>query len=131
MRKKKKNLGFTLIEIIMVVVLVGILATMTLTYVGDNQDAVNYELTQKKMEVIRKAILGTDAVDSSGHRTDFGYHGDFGHLPVHLDSLTSSHTPAWSFNATYGMGCGWICPGENRSIESGRCPVRRHARENY
>lgn len=83
---------------------------MSVSIISDSEDARKWELTQRKMEDVRKSILGDEGVDSSGRRTKFGYMGDIGHLPAHLDSLVSSHTPAWSYNNTYGIGAGWRGP---------------------
>lgn len=107
---REKSQGFSLVELVLVIILIGILATMTLTTFTGGEDARKFEITRQKMDAIRQAILGTDAIDSQGRRVSFGYHGDIGHLPVTLDSLTSSHTPAWAYNATYGFGAGWRGP---------------------
>lgn len=102
--------GFTLIEVMLVITLVGILASLTISIVTSLDDKDRYEATRLKMEQIRDAIIGNRAVDSQGNRISFGYVGDWGGLPNLLSNLTTSQSPAWSFNSTYGFGTGWKGP---------------------
>jgi hypothetical protein len=83
---------------------------MTMSYLGGVTDAERFELTRRKMDAIRAAILGTTQPDAQGHRASFGYHGDMGGLPDSLQALTAPQSPAWAFVATYGFGVGWRGP---------------------
>lgn len=101
--------GFTLLEIVFAIVLLGILATLTASYLSGSNDSIRWETTRSRMEAIRTAILGDPKVDS-GERTRFGYLGDMGRLPPSLTVLTGSEAPAYVFHTYYGVGAGWRGP---------------------
>lgn len=103
--------GFTLIEIVLSVALLGILATISFQLLSGTNHALKYEETRQKMEAIRKAILGDDSLDSRGNKTSFGYFGDMGMLPATLTSLTTQGSQAlWTFDPTFSVGAGWRGP---------------------
>lgn len=102
--------GFTFVEVLLVIILVSLLAGVTVPMVRDSANATKYEGTREKMEKIREAILGTESVDNSGRRNQFGYVGDWGSLPVSLSSLVTAQTPAWSLSTAQAIGAGWRGP---------------------
>lgn len=110
MKEPSTSKGFTLLEMVFVVLMISIIATMTTSLFLRGSDAEQFEATRQKMESIRKAILGSNQLDPRGMRTDFGYHGDMGQLPTSLSLLTAAQTPAWAYVATYGFGAGWKGP---------------------
>lgn len=79
--------GFTLIEMIIVMVVSGILITVALKSVSSIHTSAKTEETRQKMEALAWAIIGNPAVTNNGSRTDFGYVGDIGALPPNLDAL--------------------------------------------
>jgi len=122
----KNQKGFSLVELLMVIIVVGVMATMTLSTVGGNKDAQRYELTMRKMEAIRVAAIGDQSLDKQGRRANFGYVGDWGSLPTSLTNLTTAQTPAWSYNSTYGFGAGWKGPYVSTQF-TGETPVTQDA----
>jgi len=107
----KGKAGLTLLEVVLAVGLLGVLAAVSVQMVGGNQDAERYEQTRVKMEAIRVAIFGDDALDSKGERLHYGYYGDMGGFPVTLSSLlTRGSQPAWAFDTGPGIGAGWRGP---------------------
>jgi len=105
--------GFSLIEILFVFILVGVLATFTISNVGTNDDSIRFEATRSKLEAIRTAVLGNEAsVDSEGKRLNFGYLGDVGNLPSSLSDLVSKPggMNTWVYSSTYGFAAGWHGP---------------------
>jgi len=105
--------GFSLIEITFVIILVGVLATFTISNVGRNDDSMRAELTRSKLEALRTAVLGSEAsVDNEGKRMNFGYFGDIGTMPTHLGDLVTRPTGmnTWAFSSTYGFALGWHGP---------------------
>lgn len=116
--------GFTLIEVVLVILLLGILAAMTASYMREFGDAEKWETTRAKMEAIKTAILGDPEIDSFGERTRFGYIGDMGRLPGSLTVLTASESPAYIFTAYYGVGSGWRGPYISQEF-SGEYPIEQ------
>jgi len=103
--------GFSLVELLLVLVLVSIFGTLTYTQLKGTSDAGRFEVTRSRLDAIRVAVQGDTSVDKEGHRRHFGYHGDMGRLPSTLTELvTRGAQPAWAFNTYYGVGAGWRGP---------------------
>ena len=74
--------GFTLLEVILLVAVLGFIAAMTLPFLGKLNDVERARLTREKMELIHRALLGSpDRYDEEGRRIISGYVGDFGNWP--------------------------------------------------
>jgi prepilin-type N-terminal cleavage/methylation domain-containing protein len=79
--------GFTLIELVLVIVIVGLLATTALRTGGALYETAKVEKTRQEMDALAVAIAGNATLDNNGVRADFGYIGDVGALPPNLDAL--------------------------------------------
>ncbi len=82
-----KNRGFTLIELIIVIIIVGIMATVAVRKLSTSLDTAKYEHTKKELDALAAAMVGNPNLFAEGARTDFGYVGDVGALPPNLDVL--------------------------------------------
>ncbi len=82
--------GFTFIELVIVIVLVGILVTVAARKLGSSIDTAKYEQTKKELDQLANAIVGNPAAYVEGSRVDFGYVGDVGALPPNLDALVQN-----------------------------------------
>jgi prepilin-type N-terminal cleavage/methylation domain-containing protein len=82
--------GYTLIELVLVLVIVGVLASVGLKSLGTVNQTTRIEETKQEMERLAWAIAGNPALVSGGSRSDFGYVGDVGGLPPNLDALVSN-----------------------------------------
>ncbi len=102
--------AFSLVEMTLVILLIALLSAVTIPYVRESSNANKYEATREKMEKMRESIIGTEAVDNSGRRTQFGYVGDWGGLPSSLSDLTTAKAPAWTMNTAQSIGSGWRGP---------------------
>jgi len=99
--------GFTLIEVILVIVLLGILAAVAANVITNAASQARFDETSKEMEALKWAIIGNPELVNEGVRSDFGFVGDIGRLPNTLDELASQGAlPAWD-SAT---GMGWHGP---------------------
>jgi type II secretory pathway pseudopilin PulG len=76
-----------MIELVLVIVIIGILATVAIQSLGTSADSQRFDQTAEEMNRITRAIAGDERLISSGYRTDFGYVGDVGALPPDLDAL--------------------------------------------
>lgn len=79
--------GFTLIELIMVIVIIGILAGIAVMKMASNIDSAKFEATTAEMDNLARAIVGNPDTYTDGAQSDFGYVGDVGALPPDLDAL--------------------------------------------
>jgi prepilin-type N-terminal cleavage/methylation domain-containing protein len=112
MRLRGADVGFTLIEIILVVLLIGILAGLAANLLTNTLDQTRFDESQKKMTVLSNAMVGNPELNTNGVRSDFGFVGDLGRLPTALTELvTQGALPAW--DAANGLGWhGPYVPGD-------------------
>ncbi|MBD3299399.1 MAG: prepilin-type N-terminal cleavage/methylation domain-containing protein, partial [candidate division Zixibacteria bacterium] len=82
--------GFTLIEILMAVVVIGILSTVAMRSIQSGIDSSRFRETQAEMNAIAFAIAGNPDLYANGLRSDFGYVGDIGAVPSSLDDLVTN-----------------------------------------
>jgi prepilin-type N-terminal cleavage/methylation domain-containing protein len=74
--------GFTLLEVLIVLFILGMIALMAWPALGILDDRAREELTCERMEVIRRAIVGDpDRFDENGRRIIGGYVGDMEKWP--------------------------------------------------
>jgi prepilin-type N-terminal cleavage/methylation domain-containing protein len=74
--------GFTLLEVLLVLTILGFLAAMMYPALGLLNNRERERITQAKMEEIRRAIVGDpDRFDEAGRRIIGGYVGDMGEWP--------------------------------------------------
>ena len=72
-----RNGGFTLLEVLIVLFILGLLAAMVLPAMGVLDDRARRRITQERMDLIRRAILGPeDRFDAQGRPVIGGYVGD-------------------------------------------------------
>ena len=82
--------GFTLIEILMAVVVIGILATVAMRSLEGSVERSRFQQTQNEMDQLVAAISGNPDLYANGLRSDFGYVGDIGSVPSSLDALVAN-----------------------------------------
>jgi len=82
--------GYSLIELVVVLIIIGILATVAMRSLTAVNNTVRAEDTKSELQNIAYAIAGNPELTSGGARTDYGYVGDIGALPPDLDALVSN-----------------------------------------
>jgi type II secretory pathway pseudopilin PulG len=106
--------GFTLIEVMMMILVLSALAVASIVTVSGDLDAMRQEETFREMFEIREALLGLD--EGRLNRISFGYLGDLGGIPTAaqggLAALWTQPTTlqGWTVSSTAPiarMGSGW------------------------
>ena len=96
MKKKVRSLiklsekGFTLIEVLLVIIVIGIMAAVAFKSMDVALDNSRWDATTQEMEKLSWAIAGNPDLFANGVRSDFGYVGDVGSLPPNLDALVTN-----------------------------------------
>ena len=85
----RKN-GFTLIEMVLVIVIMGIISTIAMKSLQRSTEQRRFETTTAEMNELARAIVGDERLVSGGIRSDFGYVGDVGSLPANLNALITN-----------------------------------------
>jgi len=110
--------GFTLMEMIIVMVLIGIMTSISINIVIRTLEAQRADSTLLEMEIIKRAIAGDPSLIINGRRADFGFYGDMGIMPTLLtDLLTQGSQPSLTNNTTYFITYGWGGPYLSKSFE--------------
>jgi len=82
--------GFTLVELTLVIVIIGILGSIAVQKIAPIADSFKIEETKAGMDRLTIAIIGNPELQNNGVRSDFGYVGDIGSLPANLDFLVTN-----------------------------------------
>lgn len=126
--------GFTLLELIVVVAVLGLITSMATEYIALNTNQQRFETTKKRIEILHKAIVGTSGFSSDGNPFVTGsYLSDMGEIPAELRFLLVEDycSDAQYFNqtdCTNNSGTWTDRPSWNASQQKGwRGPYIRHA----
>lgn len=97
----KNNDGFSLIELVIVIIILGVLSAVALQSFGNRINQDRATATRNEMSAIKFAIVGYDELIQNGIRTDFGFVGDMGRLPTSLDELVTQPAGTNNWNGPY------------------------------
>ncbi|MCD6248707.1 MAG: hypothetical protein J7J98_00070 [candidate division Zixibacteria bacterium] len=79
--------GFSLIEMLVLIVVVGIMASVAMQSMTATVQDIRQTRTEREMEILAKAIVGDPGLKQNNQRSDFGYVGDVGAFPPNLQVL--------------------------------------------
>lgn len=85
--RSSRPVGFTLIELVMVIVLLAVISIVAIPNFIDLRDDARSAVTKDEMAAIKRAIVGDARVSAGGTYTAPGYEADAGKLPGTLTDL--------------------------------------------
>ncbi len=86
----RQQRGYSLIEMVVVILILGVLTAVTMRSLRGANDAVRVEETRAELDRLAWAVAGNPELTSGGRRTDYGYVGDVGALPADLVALVTN-----------------------------------------
>lgn len=100
----KYLLGFSLLELLVVIGLLGIVGLTATTYLIDTGEEKRKEITERNWDAIRKAVIGDSTQSLNNTQMLNGYVLDMGRLPENIKELMSKGAqPAWTALSISGM----------------------------
>ncbi|MDF1544353.1 MAG: prepilin-type N-terminal cleavage/methylation domain-containing protein [bacterium] len=101
---KLDQFGFTLIELVIVIVVLGIIAAVAIPRFGALTENSKVTATQSEMQTLKRAIVGNPEAVSGGEFVDRGYEGDVGFLPNSLSDLVSKPDSVAAYDKLTRLG---------------------------
>jgi hypothetical protein len=103
---------------VLVLFLVGLMASATLMLTENVEDQAKYDETKRRMEIMRKAIVGDPTRTVNGGPEIRGFVADMGRLPSCVREILEPHycidasgaLAAWTIDTSTGIGSGWRGP---------------------
>ena len=113
----RSSSGFTLIEVMMMILVLSALAVSSIITVSGDLDQSRREDTVREMLEIREALLGLD--EGRLGRSSFGYLGDLGGIPTAaqggLAALWTQPTTLQAWTVSTSSPIAWLATGWNGS----------------
>ncbi len=88
--KNSSPVGYTLVELLVVIIIMGVIASIAVNSLKVTDDTMKIEQTKQELNQLAWAIAGKPDLLSGGYRTDYGYVGDVGALPPNLNALVNN-----------------------------------------
>ena len=96
--------GFTLIELVIIIIVLGILAAVAVPKFSDISESSKIAATKSEMINLKKAIVGNPELVSGGVYVNRGFEGDCGIVPSQLSDLISKPDSISVYNKLTRLG---------------------------
>ncbi|MCD6250165.1 MAG: prepilin-type N-terminal cleavage/methylation domain-containing protein [candidate division Zixibacteria bacterium] len=96
--------GFTLIELVIIIVVLGILAAVAIPKFSDMSDSSKINATKQELTALKQAIVGNPSVTAGGAYINRGFEGDVGFPPERLQDLVSKPDSVTTYNPLTRLG---------------------------
>lgn len=89
---KRKNAGFTLLELVVVVAVMGLISSMAMDVYTDNSNQKRFEATKQRLTEIKFAIIGDPQMRVGSQAVLSGFFKDMERYPRNVKELTENLT---------------------------------------
>lgn len=96
--------GFTLIELVIIIVILGILAAVAVPRFTNITEGSKVNATRQEMNALKRAIIGNPTVTAGGEYVDRGFEGDVGFPPSQLPDLVTRPDSLLVYNRLTRLG---------------------------
>ncbi len=96
--------GFTLIELVIIIVVLGIISTVAFVKYSDFVNQSRIEACEAELATLKRAIVGNAQVTAGGRYTDVGFEGNIGSPPNALVDLARKPDSLTAYNAISRLG---------------------------
>ena len=86
-QKWRSEVGFTLIELVIIIIILGIVAAVAIPKFGTLTEEAKANATREEIRRIKTAIIGDPQVTAGGQYISRGFEGDIGYPPTSLLDL--------------------------------------------
>lgn len=93
-KSKRKNAGFTLLELVVVVAVMGLISTMAMDVYTDQSNQKRFDATKQRLAEIKFAIIGDPMMRVGSQAVLTGFFKDMGRFPRNLTELTADLSSA-------------------------------------
>jgi general secretion pathway protein G len=90
--------GFSLIELVIVIVVLGILAAFAVPRFADMTNSSKVTATKDEINLLKRGIVGNPAAVAGGVYVDRGFEGDVGFAPSRLQDLAAKPDSVPAYN---------------------------------
>ncbi len=96
--------GFSLVELVIIIVVLGILASVAVPMFSNMISSSKISATKSELESLKRAIVGNPRVVAGGELIDRGYQGDVGTAPAQLADLVTKPASIVAYNRITRIG---------------------------
>lgn len=117
---KRKNAGFTLLELVVVVAVMGLISSMAMDVYTDNSNQKRFETTKERLAEIKFATIGDPMMRVGSQAVLSGFFNDMGRLPRNLKELITPKSGDFCLHDTdYSVNVTAVTPSACAAITVG------------